>query len=67
MVILWYYNGIIIKGKVAEEVTHSISILLMNTKKDKHHKMLVEYVNFVLYLQINLVCKRLHKLPLQHK
>ena len=39
----------------------------MNTKKDKHHKMLVEYVNFVLYLQINLVCKRLHKLPLQHK
>jgi hypothetical protein len=33
MVILWYYNGIIIKGKVAEEVTHSISILLMNAKK----------------------------------
>ena len=68
MVLLWYYYGIIIEGKVAEEVTHSISILLMITKKkDKHHKMLVEYVNFVLYLQINLVCKRLHKLPLQHK
>ena len=26
MVILWYYNGIIIEGRAAEEVTHIIPI-----------------------------------------